>query len=163
MDNQDGAVKLLSAWDKFLMGWLGERDILCLDLDDVSSFEVDVTPRQLLARGFESVMIRLAPSKILVIESHRPVGWGARLAPHPGGVAAYVVDTAVDNDRSGEGTGQAKTRYAQYLAPDNPAGTPSTKAFVQALIVPGGSARYGDITVSVSASVDFDSIRIERD
>ncbi|MFM8649860.1 MAG: cell wall-binding repeat-containing protein [Actinomycetota bacterium] len=161
MDNQDGAVKLLSAWDKFLMGWMNARDIHCSHVDDVTSFDVRIVPRQSPDRGHKAVMIRLSASRILVIESHRPVGYGARLAPHPGGVAAYVVDTSADNDRSGEGMGQARARYAQYLAPVNPAGTPSTRAFAQALIVTGGTARYENITLTVVAGGATDTVRIQ--
>jgi hypothetical protein len=163
MDNQDGAVKLLSAWDQFLMGWYGSRDIHCLARDQVTSFEMPLDSRQSTSLGTKVLMIRLSSTRIMVIESHRPVGFGSRLAPHPGGVAAYVVDTSVDNDRSGEGRGSARTRYAQYLAPNNPPGSPSTRANVQALIVAGGSATHDGITVSVVSGGEFDTVRITRD
>lgn len=76
---------------------------------------------------------------------------------------AYVVDTSIDNDRSGEGVSEARRRFAQYLPPDNPDGSPTSRAQVQALIVPGGSASYGDLTLSVTAgSASGDTVRLSR-
>jgi hypothetical protein len=163
MDNQNGLVYVLSAWDQLLMGWMNSRGIHCLHVDDVTSFDIALTSLESRDAGVKSLMIRLGPSRLLVVESHRPIGYGARLAPHPGGVVAYVVDTSVENDRSGEGIGEAKSRYAQYLAPSNPAGSPRSRGQVDPLIVTGGTARYENITVSVIAGGAVDTVRIERD
>jgi hypothetical protein len=162
MDNQNGLSYVLSAWDQLLMGWMNEREIFCVHADDVESFEMSLQALESSANGRRSIMVRLSASRMLVIESHRPVGFGARLAPHPGGVAAYVVDTAVENDRTGEGTGEARTRYAQYLGPVNPPGSPRSRGQVDPLIVAGGSASYGDITVSVVTGGNTDLVRITQ-
>jgi len=163
MDNQNGLAYVLSAWDQFLLGWMNEREIHCLALDQVGSFETTLAPLESSDLGTKTLMIRLSPTRVMVVEAHRPIGFGARLAPHPGGVVAYVVDTSLDNDRSGEGIGSARQRYAQYLAPANPARSPRSKAQVQPLIVPGGSAAYGDLMLSVvAAEASGDTIRLER-
>ena len=163
MDNQNGLVYVLSSWDQFLIGWMNSSEIYCLQLDDVTSFDVVLTSLESRDVGVKALMIRLDPSRLLVIESHRPIGYGARLAPHPGGVVAYVVDTSVDNDRSGEGIGEARSRYAEYLAPNNPSGSPRSRGQVDPLILAGGTARYENITVSVIDGGAIDTVRIERD
>lgn len=162
MDNQNGLTYVLSAWDQLLTGWLLDRELYCVHADDVESFEMTLQALESTAPGRRSIMMRLSPSRMLVIESHRPIGYGARIAPHPGGVVAYVVDTAVENDRTGEGTGEARTRYAQYLAPVNPSGSPRSRGQVDPIIVTGGSASYGDITVSVVAGGASDLVRITQ-
>lgn len=145
------------------MGWMKASEIHCLHVDDVTSFDIALMSLESPEDGVKSLMIRLDPSRLLVIESHRPIGYGARLAPHPGGVVAYVVDTSVDNDRSGEGTGEARSRYAEYLAPNNPAESPRSRGQVDPLITTGGAARFENITVSVIAFGAIDTVRIERD
>jgi hypothetical protein len=163
MDNQNGLAYVLSAWDQFLLGWMNEREIHCLALDQVGSFETTLAPLESSDLGTKTLMIRLSPTRVMVVEAHRPIGFGARLAPHPGGVVAYVVDTAVENDRTGEGTGEARTRYAQYLGPVNPPGSPRSRGQVDPLIVAGGSATYGDLVLSVvAAEASGDTIRLER-
>ncbi len=163
MDDQNGLVYVMSAWDQFLMGWMNAREIHCVHVNDVSSFDISLAALESRAGGLKSLMVRLGPSRLLVVESHRPIGYGARLAPHPGGVVAYVVDTSVENDRSGEGVGDAKTRYAQYLSPTNPAGSPRSRGQVDPLIVAGGSAHFENVTVSLVAGGATDTVRIVVD
>lgn len=170
MENQDGFSKTLSAWDKFLMNWMPSNGIYCRPASTLGSVDVQLVPMQRLTSGFRSVMIPLSTSKILVIESHRSEGFGDRLSKGTYGVMTYVVDTTLDNDRSGESVGQGKTRYASLVTPANASARGLSdvvfgrggSGIVDPLMLQGESVTYGGVTVSLIASGDYDTVRISK-
>ena len=113
-------------------------------------------------------MVPLTVSSTLVVESHRSEGYGARAAPLGNGVVVYVVDTAKDNDRSGEtGVGVALDRFASYLVPslsdsERSERAPSSRARRDPFLILGESITYDGITISVVQSGVNDLVRITR-
>ena len=170
MENQDGFSKTFSAWDKFLMNWMPANGIYCRPASTLGTVDVQLVPMQRSTSGFRSVMIPLSSTKILVVESHRSEGFGDRLSKGTYGVMTYLVDTTLDNDRSGESVGQGKTRYASLLVPSTSSGRGLSdvvfgrggSGIVDPLILQGESVSYGGVTVSLVSTGDYDTVRISK-
>ena len=165
MDDQNGLGLVLSAWDKMLMGWMPDREIVCVDATDLvrsgpRSFDIDLTALESGEPGAKALVIRLSSTRAIVVESRRAVGWSAGFAPFTGGVLAYVLDTSVDNDRSGESTGHAKVRFAEYLQPKNMAGSPRFRGTIDPFITVGGSAAESGVTVQLVQGGANDTVRV---
>lgn len=170
MENQDGFSKTFSAWDKFLMNWMPANGIYCRPASSLGSVDVTLVPMQRATSGFRSVMVPLSSSKILVVESHRAEGFGDRLSKGTYGVMTYVVDTTLDNDRSGESVGQGRTRYASLVLPSSASArglsdvvfSRGGSGIVDPLILLGESVSYGGVSVSLVSSGDYDTVRISK-
>ena len=81
-------------WERWSLGWLSDSEIACLTS---GSATINLEP---IARtgGTKIAVVKLGPSRALVVESRRRTGYDTGLTKE--GVVAYVVDTSV---RSGEG------------------------------------------------------------
>ena len=116
-------------------------------------------------------MIPISSTKILIVESHRAEGFGDRLSKGTYGVTTYVVDTTLDNDRSGESIGQGKTRYASLVITPTAAmrgfsdaqfDRPSSSGITDSLMLQGESVSYAGITISLVKTGDYDTVRISK-
>jgi len=150
--SQDGQSKVLSSWDLFLLGWLSDREIVCLDRADLPT---TVTLEAIENRSNTapiSVIVKISESDAIVIESKAPTGFGVGLAPSVGGVVAYRIDTTVENDRYGDndGTPGLGERFAWYLEPSDSEPSDNTKSGLDPLIRPGGSTSSDGITIEVN-------------
>ena len=171
MENQDSLSKTFSAWDKFLLNWMPSNGIYCIPASTLTTVDVQLVPMQRLTSGFRSVMIPISSTKILIVESHRAEGFGDRLSKGTYGVTTYVVDTTLDNDRSGENIGQAKTRYASLVITptastrgfsDAQFDRPSSSGITDSLMLQGESVSYAGITISLVKTGDYDTVRISK-
>lgn len=91
----DGNAPELFAFERWQMGWLDDLQIVCLPDGGET---VTITPIE-LAGGVKAVMVPVSESKVVVVESRRPLGYDAALPKS--GALVYTVDTAIF---SGEGT-----------------------------------------------------------
>ena len=169
MGTQDALHKTFSVWDQWLLGWLPEDEVYCLPASQIDTTDVELVPLERSGEnGYRTAMVPITVSSILVVESHRSEGYGARAAPLGNGVVVYVVDTAKDNDRSGEtGVGVALDRFASYLVPslsdsERSERAPSSRARRDPFLILGESITYDGITISVVQSGVNDLVRITR-
>jgi hypothetical protein len=115
-----GPGQSLITWDSMVLDWINASDVWCSDLDSLKPSEVTLAPLEREQKGIKSVMVKLAPSRVLVVESHRKDKWG-KFSNGTYGVTAYIVDTRFDTDRTGEYAGVDDfkgikyTRAANYL------------------------------------------------
>jgi hypothetical protein len=116
-------------------------------------------------------MIPISSTKILIVESHRAEGFGDRLSKGTYGVTTYVVDTTLDNDRSGESIGQGKTRYSSLVITptastrgfsDAQFDRPSSSGITDSLMLQGESVSYAGVTISLVKTGDYDTVRISK-
>ena len=103
MANQDGPSRTLSAWLRFVMGWLDDDQVLCVDGSDVIDGEITLVPIDADDDGIKAVLIPLDDTRVAVVESRRPSlrfdcagtdtsgpNWRAR-----SGAIVYVADMTV--------------------------------------------------------------------
>jgi hypothetical protein len=159
---QDALSKTLSTWDLFLLGWLADEEVICLDASDLPlEVQLEAVEARSSSRPI-SAMIRLSDTELLVVESKRAVGLGTDLAPSAGGVIAYRVDTTIDNNRAADTwDGQLGERFAWFLEPENVDGGDRFESGVNPFIREGGSASSNGVRVAVVDSSGRDIVSLE--
>jgi len=100
-------------WDALTLDWAKPEDLWCTDLKTLTTSEVTLVPMEREQNGVRAAMINLAPSRTLIIESHRKDKWG-NFNPGTYGLTAYIVDTRFATDRSGEGNGKDDGKGTTY-------------------------------------------------
>jgi len=164
MANQDGPSRTLSTWLRFMMGWLDETQVLCLNRDNGLGGEVTLVHTDSDEPGVKSVMIPLDSQRIVVIESRRPnenFDCPASVLPHPGwrvrtGVLIFTADMTI-----GHGNG-----FQQLLVPPDRAlnsvqncGVPPQ---LDAILIPGDKVEVEGITISITESGNYDHIVVSN-
>ena len=96
--NQSGISLAINAWEQFLFDWLPADQIYCDDVATLKNATVSLSPMEREDRQTKMAVIRLSPTKAIVVESHGIDKWsnfkfGDREFP-PGfySVMAYIVD-----------------------------------------------------------------------
>jgi hypothetical protein len=107
----------INEWDSMSLDWTLPEDVYCVSKENLNTADVTLVPIEREQEGVQSIMIKLSPSRVLVIESHRRDKWGTKFAPGFYGVTTFLVDTSVQNDPSKPDS--ETTRFANYLL--NPA------------------------------------------
>lgn len=171
MANQDGPSRTLSTWLRFVMGWLNDDQILCVDDQDQLNAQAMIAPTDSDLEGIKSVMLPLDEQRILVVESRRPdlrfdcpgtdAGPDVRDVSGPEwrarhGVIAYVADMTI-----GHGSG-----FQALIAPEgrglNRLWTCSAPPQLDAVMEPGDSITFEGVTVEVVSTADYDTVRLSR-
>lgn len=171
MANQDGPSRTLSTWLRFVMGWLSDDQIVCVQ--DGVSFEGQamIAPTDSHLTGVKSVLVPIDETRILVVESRRPhsrfdcpgtdAASNVRNVSGPNwrprsGVITYVADMTI-----GHGNG-----FQALIAPEgralNGLWTCSAPPQLDAIMNPGDSITFEGITVEVLSSADYDTIKITQ-
>jgi len=144
----------LSAWSRFLINWLSENQIYCLRSSSLTSVDVTLVPINRTTDGYKAVMVPLTSTKILVVESRRREYFSLQFPLGSDGAIAYVVDVSIGNGL-GSNVLQIPTGHTNI----QPAGIPP---FFDAFIRKGESITTGGVTVTVTESGDYDTVRISK-
>jgi hypothetical protein len=152
----------LNEWDSMTLGWSSPADIYCVSHENLKAAEVTLVPIEREQEGVQSIMIKLSPSRVLVIESHRRDKWGTKYSLGFHGVTTYLVDTSVQNDPSKPDS--EKTRFANYIL------NPETKQrklsnrpqWENYVLYQGESFATNGIKISLIKSGDNDTVRITK-
>lgn len=98
MTNQSGISLAMNPYEQFLLDWLPSDQIYCDDVKTLKQATISLTPVEREDRQTKMAILKLSPTKAIVIESHGIDKWsslkfGDREFP-PGfySVMAYVVD-----------------------------------------------------------------------
>lgn len=91
----DGSAPEFFAFERWQLGWLDDSQIVCQPEGEQT---ITITPIE-IAGGVKAVMVPISDSKVVVIESRRPIGYDESLVKL--GALVYTVDTSI---YSGEGT-----------------------------------------------------------
>jgi hypothetical protein len=96
--NQSGISLALNPWEQFLFDWLPADQIYCDDFATLKTATISLSPVEREDRQTKMAVIRLSPTKAIIVESHGIDKWsnfkfGDREFP-PGfySVMAYIVD-----------------------------------------------------------------------
>ena len=93
MGNQDGAVKTISSWLRWLAGWLDDDQVVCITEESITDEYFQLQPLNDISGQVEAVVIKLSETKAVVIESRRFDERFDRKIPHSrDGLVVYTVD-----------------------------------------------------------------------
>jgi hypothetical protein len=178
----NGPGQSMITWDRMVMDWVNPDEVWCSEIATLKETEVILSPLEREQKGVKAAMIKIAPSRVLVVESHRKDKWG-KFVDGTYGVTAYIVDTRFDTDRSGEYAGvddfkgTKYTRAANYLEFPFNHGDYRAQRFSQETgqdwgLVPyfsknyflyeGESFTFEGVTVKLVKSGDNDTIQISK-
>ena len=114
MTNQAGISQAINPWEQFVLGWLPSEQIYCTDAATLTTATVSLSPLEREDKQTKMAVIKLSPTKAIVVESHGIDKWsdikiGDRAFPAGFySVMAYVVDLdkavapPVNNDGSSQ-------------------------------------------------------------
>jgi hypothetical protein len=98
MTNQSGISYAMNPWEQFVMDWLPADQIYCDEASKLTPVTLSLSPLEREDRQTKMAVIKLSPTKAIVVESHGIDKWsnlkfGDREFP-PGfySVMAYVID-----------------------------------------------------------------------
>ena len=96
-----GAIEI-NSWNRYLLGWISDSQINCLNSADINSTGVTqlINPIERINDLNKAVVVRLSSSKILVIESRRSEGLDV-LTPAQEGSLVYTVDMTIQSIKGG--------------------------------------------------------------
>ena len=164
MANQDGPSRTLSAWLRFVMGWMSDGQIFCKPSAELSTAELMIVPIDNRESGVKAAMIPISDTKLLVIESRRPnevfdcegtgvatSSWRARR-----GVIVYTVDLTLGH---GEGFQALVAPAGRGLQTASNCATPQQ---LDAVMGVGDIVESNGVRVRVLASGRYDRVEISR-
>ena len=101
-DNWSQGVIELNSWNRYLLDWLSDSQVVCLDAANVSSAgsEVLLDPIERNNSLTKSVVIKISNSKIVVVESRRNEGFDVIDSSNEG-VLIYTVDMNIETQKGG--------------------------------------------------------------
>ena len=98
MTNQSGISYALNPWEQFVLGWLPSDQIYCDDAKTLKTTTISLSPVEREDRQTKMAVIKLSPTKAIVVESHGIDKWSnfnfadRNFAPGFYSIMAYVVD-----------------------------------------------------------------------
>jgi hypothetical protein len=96
-----GAIEL-NVWNRYLLGWLADSQINCLNAAEINSTGVTqlINPIERVNDLTKAVVVRLSSTKVLVIESRRNEGFDV-LTSAQEGTLVYTVDMTIQSIQGG--------------------------------------------------------------
>lgn len=152
----------INEWDSMTLGWTLPEDIYCTSKEKLITFDLKLVPIEREQKGIQSIMIKISPSQVLIVESHRRDKWGTKFTAGFYGVTTYLVDTSIQNDPSKPDSDT--TRFANYLLnPDAKKRMLSNRpAWESYVLYQGESFITHGIKISLIKSGDNDTVRISK-
>jgi hypothetical protein len=92
----------INSWNRYLLDWLSDSQVVCLDVTTISSAgrEVLIDPIERNNSLTKSVVIKVSDSKIIVVESRRNEGFDVMTSGKEG-VLIYTVEMNIDSQKGG--------------------------------------------------------------
>ena len=151
----------LDAWQAFLLGWVKDDQVLCIDGRDLpAESRAILTPLEIQGGERKAIVIRTGDHSGIVVESRRPVGYSEMWEASDSGLLAYALNLTVMNDRSGESTGQdcgnnpAFDKWAYYLPPNGYGGLENSCVFSDFIVREGDYFLHEGVRIELVFSDD---------
>ncbi|MCB0033428.1 MAG: hypothetical protein KDE51_05395 [Anaerolineales bacterium] len=139
MGNIAGAAPEYMAYHRWMLEWLDDSQIFC---QQTAQETVYLTPLE-KAGGVKAVMVPVGPTKVVVVESRRAIGYDMNLPKE--GALVYVVDSSIS-------TGQGGIKVYPIL---------SDPSFYDSPLAEGEMVTVEGVTIEViSANDNVDQVRI---
>ena len=119
----------LLGWDRWRLGWISDDAVICLK--PTAENRVTLSPLQ-SGKGALLAVVPLSATRVLVMESRRPIGIDSKLPDS--GVLVYIVDSRVDSG----------------LGPSRVQGTWTSESMAEALLSVGEYLEASGWVVSVT-------------
>lgn len=154
MGSQDAPSRTLSAWLRYLIGWLSDEQIYCQAVDALAPTSVMLNPIDDRGPGVKAAMVRTSPTTLLVVESRRKTAFACTPDGRLDGVLVYTYDSTLGHSD-------------EMLKPAIPAGRGSGGSscgsrYDDALLSVGDAVTVDGVTVSVTKSGRYDTVSITR-
>lgn len=158
LESEDYLNQIVSAWNQYLLGWLSDSQIACIELSTLNGNEVDIVPLQESKSGYRIAIVPLSETRAIVVESHRAVGYAKDLGAS--GVLVYLMDTKnVPPYSERQNTGLIGSKF---IDPDKVVSSSRArvgKGQKSAIMLPGETASFQGIFIDYVQSGTLDKIR----
>ena len=146
----------LTAWFRFLLGWLPDEKIYCQQVTNISTLDVTLVPLPEISKsGIKMVVIPLPDSKAIIIESRRETKFACLTPTERNGVLVYLYDAKLGSTEEFfmaiVPSGRSLERYSCAAVPS-----------IDPLLHEGDSVTYGGVTIQLLLHGEYDRIRISR-
>jgi len=152
MSSYHGPAKSMTAWNRWLIGWLKPESIYCRTATSINSVEFTLRPLVQTGEGHRSAIVRVNNHTAVVVESRRGLGVDWRLGDQSG-ILVYTVDTAIGQH---EGPLQLAVPHHRSL------GRTGGQTWPDALLHIGDHVTVKGLTVELVRSGEHDQVRISR-
>jgi hypothetical protein len=176
--NQSGISLALNPWEQFLFDWLPADQIYCDDFATLKNATISLSPVEREDRQTKMAVIRLTPTKAIVVESHGIDKWsdfkfGDREFP-PGfySVMAYIVDldknAAPPINSDGTSLGNDEWAWAVWQKPAGPRSNQfninvgDRKNLADYVAVLGDSFVIEGVRIKFVGTGDYETIEISK-
>ncbi len=156
MATQDGPSRTLSAWLRWIMGWMSDSQLLCKPAPEISTMQAMLVPIDNRIAGLKSIMIPVTDTKLIAIESRRPSRFDCETTPVRNGIIVYTVDTTLGH---GEGMqqlvapqGRGLIRECSFIVPPQ----------YDAMLKVGDSVTVEGVTIKLIKSNVYDTVLITK-
>ena len=156
------------AWEAWLAGWRPDSEFACFDSGGSwKNAEVKLASLDLNNQGYKAAVIKVSPSKAIVIESRRKGPFITALPENLAGITAFVVDTSVNPERYDGDVSKEELYYAWFLRIKSnkyPLYEFKNIAMWDENIIAyqGDYFEYAGVKIELVKSGSFDSIRISK-
>ena len=157
----------ISAWEQFLLGWLEDKQVACIDAQaGASTNTVLLTPLEIDGNGRKAAVIRTGEHSGLVIESRRPVGYSSSWSNADRGLLVYQINTTLMNDRSGEGgadCGNSRNwaKWGYLLGPKGTNPSDNECSFEKFLVKESDSVVFDNVSITLEQAFGtFDEVAV---
>ena len=154
MSQATGWSPTLTAWNRWLMNWVTDSQIICMDINS-PDIEREITSIN-TASGIKAVVVRISSTKVLVIESRKNSKFDIITGNE--GLLVYSVDLSV---RSGEGALRVIPELNDITSLPEDSKLSDAMRFLTATIKPGEFVSYQGLFIeNLKASASSDTLRI---
>lgn len=98
MGNGGTSVPEFIGWHRFILNWLGEKEIVCLSKNGKGTFEQTLKPLNSKEAGKKLLIKPLSATQALVVEVRRQTAFD-KLTPSETGILVYLVDVTKGDDQ----------------------------------------------------------------
>ena len=120
--NYWGWSALMSTWETFLLGWIDDSKVHCIESTQLNETEqVILTSQEVLGGDRRMLVVPVSQQRALVVESRRPIGYSASWPSSNSGVLVYEIDTVRDHEDHGAdpcSNSRNNLKWGFYLLPD---------------------------------------------
>jgi hypothetical protein len=162
MFSQDGPSRTLSGWWRFLSDWLDKDQVFCDEVEGFKDLDLTLIPINSTDKGVKVAILKISPSKVLVIESRRYTKFDndkrqaffqrELVKDDWNGVLVYEYDASLGHLQNFLTPKASNSALSEY----NWDGT--TRYISKKLEV----VEYAGLKISVTSSSNFDSLKIAR-